>query len=47
MAPLPTFVLVLLVGIALGYGIRALISNRRRAAARRRFIERGFGRFEA
>jgi hypothetical protein len=43
MAPLPTLALVLLVGIVLGYGTRALISNRRRAAARRRFIERGFG----
>jgi hypothetical protein len=29
------------VGIAVGYGIRSVISSRRRARARRRFIDMG------
>jgi hypothetical protein len=41
MAPLPALVMFFPLGIALGYGVRALISKRRRNAARRRYIATG------
>ena len=41
MAPLEALILGFVVGGGVGYGIRALMSSRRRAQAQRRFIETG------
>jgi hypothetical protein len=38
---LGVFVTIFLAGMLAGYGVRALVSSRRRAAARQRYIETG------
>jgi hypothetical protein len=41
MLPLGIFLTVFLAGMLAGYSIRAVVSSRRRAAARLRYIETG------